>query len=305
VFVLSGAALRKKGVPQLTCTGYSPVTEGETLTCTGTLTNTPKYGVQLVCTQIIQKAPTTATEIEKYLASGVIKGIGERMAARIVEKFGENTFEVIAQAPEMLSEVRGITKARAREITEAFHAQGEQRRTMMFLQEYGISPAFAQRIYKKYGEATAQVVRENPYKLADDIDGIGFKKADAIAQRLGIAPDAPARIGAGLRYVLWEAVGNGHVYLPQLELFRKTAELLGAAEGTMLPVLLEMQMERHVYCEREAETDDTAGRGNARVFLLPYYQAELQVAQNLATLSQAVTPTRKAELRQLAERTLP
>jgi len=281
VFVLK--AETESGEEELTCTGYLPeISPGEDLLVKGKWTNNPRYGPQLSVSQAEKRTPTTAAGIEKYLASGVIKGIGAGMARRIVAAFGEHSFDVIAESPERLAEIKGITPSRAERISEQFHSQGEQRRAILLLQDYGISPAFAMRIYKKYKGLTADVLQSNPYKLADDIDGIGFKIADDIARRVGVAFDSPFRISAGLRFCLWEAAGNGHVYLPQEILISHSAQLLGveAEREVVEQALRQMQMDKLIYCERRD--------GETSVFLSHFYHAELTVARKLMDLSDDV-----------------
>jgi len=268
----------ESGEEESTCTGYiNDIVAGEEIEVSGSWVNNPKYGLQLSVTTAEKKVPTTADGIEKYLASGVIKGIGARMAKRIVEEFGEHTFEVIAESPERLSTIKGITIDRARSISEIFHSQGEQRRAVLLLQDYGISPAYATKIYKKYKAQTTAVVQHNPYRLAEDIDGIGFKLADDIARRVGIPFDSPFRVNAGILYCLWEASQNGNVFLPKDALASYAAQLLGT--GDIDQSLRQMQIDRQIYCERRGE--DTL------VFLTHFYQAELSVARKLHDLSKA------------------
>jgi exodeoxyribonuclease V alpha subunit len=270
----------------ITCTGFFPnIFEGERLHINGRLSNHPRYGWQIQVTQVQRLAPGSLAGIEKYLASGVIKGIGERTAKRIVARFGADTFDVLANEPEKLAALRGISLKMAQRFSESFHAQGEQRSAILFLQEYGISPNMAMRIYKKYKEETVELVRTNPFRLADDIDGIGFKTADGIARRMGCEPHASERISAGVRFILWEASNEGHVYLPQSELIRQTRELLGVDTSLIDNELIHMQMNRLIVREI------IQGEAEPLVFVSALYYAEGGVARQLAALSFVETKT--------------
>ena len=168
--------------------------------------------------------------MRRYLGSGLIKGIGPEFASRIVDRFGIETLEILDREPGRISEVPGIGPSRARAIRTAWSAQREVRKVMVFLQGYGVSPAFAARIYKKYGAAAIARVRENPYRLAFDVWGIGFLSADKLAAALGVARDAPSRAEAGVRHVLDDEGGNGHVFVPRPRLAQKAAALLDLPE---------------------------------------------------------------------------
>jgi len=267
----------------ITCTGHFPdLREGETVQITGNFVNNPRFGWQLAVTRAEKTAPSSVAAIEKYLGSGVIKGIGARMAKRIVAKFGTETLDILEDDPERLAEIKGITQKRALEFAESFHAQTEIRRVMIFLHEYGISPVYAKKIFKAYKDATIEIVKQNPYKLADDIDGIGFKKADAIAHRLGISRDAPERISAGLRYILWEASNDGHTYTQSDKLTAQAVEMLGAPVALIDNQMIQMQLARMIVREKDPEESN-----NALVFLSPLYYAEIAVARNLTALAAA------------------
>ena len=282
---------------ELTCTGHTfGITPGEEVQVAGSFVNNPKYGRQLAIQQLEKKIPTTLSGIEKYLGSGIIKGIGARMARRIVEAFGEDTFDVIAEAPEKLTVIKGITPARATKIAESFHDQAAQRRAVLFLQEYGISPGMAVKIFKKYKNYTVDIVKRNPYKLADDIDGIGFKIADDIARRMGIAFDEPFRISAGVRFCLWEATNNGHVYLPMPILLTNTAQILGVEKDVIENTIRQMQIDRQVYCERS----QALCNGETVIFLTNFHGAEVNVAHKLYALAEGVEESRRESLRKLA-----
>jgi len=267
----------------ITCTGHFPdLHEGESLKITGAFVNNPRYGWQLAVSRAEKAAPSTVAAIEKYLGSGVIKGIGARMAKRIVTRFGADTLDILESEPEKLAEINGITLKRAVEFSEVFHAQTEIRQVMLFLHEYGISPVYAKKIHKVYKDATIEVVRQNPYKLADDIDGIGFKKADAIAFKLGISRDAPERVSAGVRFILWEASNDGNVYIPASKLIGMAVELLGAPAQVIDNEMVRMQLARLIVREKDPENPD-----EALVFLSPLYYAEVAVARRLAALAAA------------------
>ena len=263
----------------LTCTGFFPdLFEGERLHIYGRFVNHPRYGWQMQVEQAKRLAPSSLSGIEKYLGSGVIKGIGERTAKRIVARFGVETFDVIANEPERLASMRGISLKMAHKFSEAFHAQGDQRQAILFLQEYGITPGMAMRIYKKYKDETIERVRTNPYCLADDIDGIGFKTADVIASRLGRDAHAAERISAGVRFLLWESSNEGHTYLPQGELVQQAGTLLGIDASLVENELVRMQMERLLVRE------NVLGEEEPLVFVSALYYAEGGVARQLSAL---------------------
>ena len=300
VFVLVWES--ESGEEEMICTGNLPeIIPGEDLTVTGKWVNNAKYGLQLSVTHTEKKIPTTTAGIEKYLASGVIKGIGAGLARRIVKEFGEHTFEVIAEAPDKLAIIKGITPARAQRISEIFHTQGEQRQALLMLQDYGISPVYALKIYKKYKSQTADVVRSNPYRLADDIDGIGFKIADDIARRIGVAYDDPFRISSGVRYCLWESASNGHVFLPKEVLISQASQILEVGREPIEYALRQMQIDRLIHSERPEEGYDSLSPGETAVFLSHFYHAEMSVARKLYDLSEVVPSEQKQATRQLAQ----
>ena len=286
-----------------TCTGYlaSP-SEGEMLHLTGSYVQNPRYGLQLSVSNVERSRPSSLAGIEVYLSSGVIKGIGARTAKRIVAKFGEDTFDILENEPERLAELNGISIRRALEFSESFHAQADQRRVMMFLQGHGISSGLSMQIYKRYKEETVELIQANPYRLADDIDGIGFKTADAIAHKIGIARNAPERISAGVRYTLWEAANEGHTCIPAKKLISHAAELLYAPPELIDEELVRMQMDRlimrenveHIPQHARLELDETHPTGyqdtqdtsfTTMVFLSTLYYAEAAVATKLTSLA--------------------
>lgn len=202
------------------------VSEGLPLRLRGTWVHDKKWGHQFRFSSYQILEPNTLVGIERFLGSGLIAGIGPELARRLVEKFGVDTLEIIANAPKQLTQVSGIGAARAEKIAAALATARHVQDVMVFLRGHGVSAAFAARIVKRYGNAAVRLIRENPYRLAREIWGIGFRTADAVAQKLGIARDAPARLEAGLLFALDTSAEDGHVHLPRGRLFELTAELL-------------------------------------------------------------------------------
>lgn len=273
---------------KVTCVGYtSDLNEGENIKITGSIVDNPKYGKQILVESYEKSFPTTEEGIEKYLASGFIKGIGNKIAKSIVEKFGVKTFDIIEKNPEKLSEIKGISIKRAIEIHEIFLEQAEFRRVMLFLQKYGISNIYALKIYKHYGLNTIKVVEKNPYSLSDEIFGIGFKMADNIAQKVGIEKDSPYRIKSGIKFALTQASNNaGNVYLPENELIADSIEILELEEEIIKKYISDLQIERQICVEKTK-------KGNI-VFLNYYFYAESNVAKKLLELSMAKTKYKKS-----------
>ena len=222
--------------------GASP---GETLRLTGRWIHDRKFGRQFKAESCLRVAPNTFIGIERYLASGLVRGIGGRMAKRLVQHFGLETLEVIDQQPRRLLEVEGIGKKRMQRIRDAWKEQREIQDVMVFLQSYDVSPSHAVKIFKLYGQDAVRQVKEDPYRLARDIYGIGFRSADRIARSLGIAADAPQRVEAGALRVLQQANDNGHAFLPKGRLVRQGSELLEVGEDHL-----------HGAVERLVETED-------------------------------------------------
>ena len=240
---------------ELTCVGIFPViSEGEYIEVMGSITEHALYGEQLKVTSYQVKEPEDALSMERYLGSGAIKGIGPALAARITKRFKKDTFRIIEEEPERLSEVKGISDKKAREIALQFEEKREMRNAMMFLQQYGISNNMAVKIYQEYGMRLYEVLRENPYRLAEDISGIGFKLADEIAAKAGISPDSDFRIKAGLLYMLSQASAAGHIYIPETLLLKKTAQLLLIEPETMERHLTELSLDsRIIVKEKDGE----------------------------------------------------
>ena len=222
----------------ITIVGTLPLlSAGESLLVIGEWTTHPKYGKQFKISDYRILAPATLEGIRRYLGSGLIKGIGPVTAKRIVKQFGLETLNIIENAPERLQEVEGIAHKRVEMISTAWETQKEIKDVMLFLQSHKVSINYAVKIYKQYGNQSILVVRENPYRLADDIWGIGFKTADKIAMNLGINPEATIRLKSGLKHTLSKASDNGHIYLPMLELLKDAPlEDLGAFDGKKFKV---------------------------------------------------------------------
>ena len=214
---------------------------------------------------------------ERYLGSGAIKGIGAALAARIVRRFGADTLRIVEEEPERLAEIKGISEKKAREIAAQMEEKADMRKAMMFLQKYGISLNLGAKIYQKYGDSVYSVLQENPYRLADDISGVGFKIADEIAGRIGIHTDSDYRIKSGMMYTLLQATGEGHVYLPKEELFQRSSELLGVDVSYMEKHLMDLSMERKVIQKEEGET--------VLVYPSRFYYLELNTARMLSELN--------------------
>ena len=189
------------------------ISEGELLELEGEYTEHPLYGQQFHMERFEVKVPQDALAMERYLGSGAIKGVGAALAARIVRRFGAKTFEIMEREPERLAEIKGISELKAREIAEQMEEKRELRQAMVFLQEYGISVNLAVKVYERYGQEIYRIIKENPYRLAEDIAGVGFRTADEIAKKVGIREDSDFRIRSGLLYTLLGASSEGHTCL--------------------------------------------------------------------------------------------
>jgi len=249
---------------------------GETLRLKGEWVVDNKFGEQFRVQSCLSVLPATITGIEKYLGSGMIKGIGPIMAKRIVTRFALETLDVIEESPEKLLEVEGIGSIRVERISKAWQEQKEIREVMIFLQGEGVSSTYAVKIYKEYGNKAIAVVKENPYRLALDISGIGFKTADKIAQNMGIYPGSPMRAEAGIIHVLSELVDEGHVYYPYEKLKENAGELLEVNESILDMALATLSDQRRVVIEQHPEHE--------AVYLTPLHVAETNVATRLKTL---------------------
>ena len=261
----------------VTVVGYfAYVNIGETIKIYGTWVQHPDYGKQFKMETYNTVTPSTLYGIEKYLASGLIAGIGPHTAKKMVEKFGVDTLDIIQYNPDRLSEVEGIGAKKATKIFEAFQEQKELKDIMMFLEQYDISPTYAVKIFKAYGANTIAVIKENPYKLADDIAGIGFKLADRIALSMGIPMDSEYRISAATRFCLNWFHGNGHTYAPQEELCRLTAELLGVDEEVIQENIIKLFINKNLVVE---SLEDMRA-----VYSTSFFKAESGVALRLLQL---------------------
>lgn len=263
---------------EVTCVGMLQyIGDGELIEAQGHYTEHATYGRQFQIESYEIKAPEDAMAIERYLGSGAIKGIGVALAARIVRRFKDDTFRIIEEEPERLAEIKGISEKKAREISEQVEEKRDMRKAMIFLQKYGISTTLGVKIYKEYGQNLYQIIQENPYKMADDIDGVGFRIADEIASKVGIHTDSDFRIKSGILYSLLQASQEGHVYLPREILFQRAGELLGIAPDLMEKHLMDMAVDRKVILKEEA--------GKLLVYSASYYYLELNTAKMLHDLN--------------------
>jgi exodeoxyribonuclease V alpha subunit len=268
------------GNDELTCVGNFPaISEGEYVKVEGAMTVHVLYGEQLQVSSYEICVPKDRLAVERYLGSGAIKGIGQTMAARIVRKFGDDTFRIIEREPERLAEIRGISDRMARDIHAQFKEKQGMREAMMYLQQYNISGTLAVKIYKQYGEKMRTVLEENPYQMTEDIPGVGFKTADSIAERMGISGFSPERIRAGLVYALQLAAQYGHIYLPQPELIRYCTDLLGVDAEAIGQAVSDMSAERKLIVK------SVGGEEPDQIYSSVAYFTELGVARMLRDLN--------------------
>ncbi len=261
----------------VTVVGIMPDVEiGEKIEAFGKWRTHSTYGEQLEAETYVRSLPDDMESMERYLSSGIIKGVGETLARRIVEMFKEQTFYVLDAEPERLSLVKGISQQKAAEIGEQFAAKAASREAMVYLQELGLTARMAMKIFQVFGNRTVQTVRANPYLLAERVSGIGFHKADEIAFKSGLAPDSPARIRGAIRFILIEAAGEGHTYLPETELMDRLERLIGFQGEIVEDALARAEMDGLIIQKREKDVD--------RVFLKRYYQAEMKSAKLLVEL---------------------
>lgn len=263
----------------LTCVGtFHYISEGELLKLTGEYVNHALYGVQLQVQSFEVCDPEDLLSIERYLGSGAIKGLGAALAGRIVRRFKEDTFRIIEEEPERLAEIKGISERKAREIAQQTTEKKDMRQAMIYLQKYGISTTLAAKIYQQYGNRVYRVMEENPYQMADDIGGIGFRTADEIAKKIGIHTDSDYRIRSGIFYTLLQSVGEGHIYLPETALLRRASELLEVDVPDMEKYLMDLSMERKIVVKESPD-------GGRRVYASNYYYMELNTAKMLHDLN--------------------
>jgi len=259
--------------------------EGEMIEASGTMTEHPIYGEQMLVETYEIKSPEDVTAMERYLGSGAIKGVGAALAARIVRRFKADTFRIIEEEPERLAEVKGISEKMAMAISDQMEEKKDMRQAMIFLQEYGISMNLAVKIYQEYGPRMYGIIKENPYRLADDIPGVGFKMADEIAQKVGIFTDSDYRIKAGILYTLLQAAGQGHTYLPREELVAQASELLKVSTEGIEKHLLDMQMDRKLVIKQKKTPDGSNTEPPQVVYASVYYYTELNTARMLHDLN--------------------
>ncbi|MDR1531564.1 MAG: ATP-dependent RecD-like DNA helicase [Clostridiales bacterium] len=263
---------------EIMCVGSLPgLIEGESVRLIGGYVVHGMYGRQFSVARHEKTAPADEQSIIKFLSSGIIKGVRERLAKKIVERFGKDTMSIIEETPELLSQITGISPKRAAGIGEVFHQQAEIRRVVFYLQDYGISPSLAIKIHKRYGSGVYDIVKTNPYALADDLWGVGFKTADSIAFKACIAIDSPFRIRAGIRHSLTDALNNGHVYLPLSALLSAVSELLGLDPQLIEDQLSQLQFDNAIVREKIA--------GETAVYLSQAYRAETYAANKILRLA--------------------
>ncbi len=272
----------KSGRTEITATGILPeLAIGEQIILDGTYSQHPKYGSQLKITSYQIVLPSDLLGIERFLASGLVRGIKSATAKEIVKHFKEDTFEILNDHPERLMEIKGIGKTRWKMIAESYHDTMNLRLAMVFLTSYGIPSALSAKIARRYGDETEKIIRENPYQLCTDLDGVGFQTADRIAMSLGIDPLSPFRIQAGIIYTLTEqALLNGHCYLPADETVRRACAFLHVPTALIETAIQELSISKQLVCESAAE--------GIRVYLPWYYEAEEEVARRLHDLLSAV-----------------
>lgn len=285
---------------EVTCVGvFQMISEGESLELTGEYTVHPSYGPQFKVQQYSIKEPEDIASIERYLGSGAIKGVGAALAARIVRKFKEDTFRIIEEEPERLAEIKGISERKAQEIAQQTEEKRELRQAMIFLQNYGISLSLAVKIYQTYQLDMYRIIQENPYRMAEDVTGVGFKIADEIAHRVGIHLDSDFRIRSGIMYVLQQASLEGHTYLPEELLTRRACELLGVDASGVEKHYMDMAIDRKLILKQsEAEV---------QIYASTFYYMELNVAVMLRELnvkydfSETAVEQRIRKIEQLSE----
>ena len=266
------------GDEEITCVGiFSAIAEGENIEATGDYTDHPTYGTQFKVESFEEKAPEDEEAIERYLGSGAIKGIGIAMAARIVRRFKEDTFRIIEEEPERLAEIKGISERKAMEIASQVNEKRDLRQAMIFLQQFGITMNLAVKIYNKYGQEVYGILKENPYRIADDIEGVGFKTADDIAAKAGIRTDSDFRVKSGILYTLLQASGEGHTFLPKDELTVKAAELLGIDTEIIDKNYMDLAIERKIVIKQSGE--------QTQIYAASFYYMEANAATMLKQLN--------------------
>ena len=260
------------------CVGiFRGVDNGENLEITGEYVEHPSYGFQFKASSFKVVEPDDLLSMERYLGSGAIKGVGEALAKRIVKRFGKDTFRVIEEEPERLVEVKGISERIAQQITDQMIEKREIREAFLFLQKYGITNTLAVKIYEKYGMGMYGILKENPYRLAEDIQGVGFRLADEIAEKIGIHTDSDYRIRSGILYTLLQASLEGHMFLPMRVLVRRSADLLQVPEEAIRAQIQNLHMDHKVVVKKTTDEPE--------VYAFSYYYAELNCARMLRELN--------------------
>lgn len=260
------------------CVGiFRGVDNGENLEITGEYVEHPSYGFQFKANSFKVVEPDDLLSMERYLGSGAIKGVGEALAKRIVKRFGKDTFRVIEEEPERLVEVKGISERIAQQITDQMIEKREIREAFLFLQKYGITNTLAVKIYEKYGMGMYGILKENPYRLAEDIQGVGFRLADEIAEKIGIHTDSDYRIRSGILYTLLQASVEGHMFLPMRVLMRRSADLLQVPEEAIRAQIQNLHMDHKVVVKKTTDEPE--------VYAFSYYYAELNCARMLRELN--------------------
>ena len=284
---------------ELTCVGiFSDVAEGECIEAHGEYTDHPTYGRQFAVKSFVEKAPQDELAIERYLGSGAIKGIGIALAARIVRRFKEDTFRIIEEEPERLAEVKGISQRKAMEIADQVNEKRDLRQAMIFLQQYGISTTLAVKIYNTYGQEVYSILKENPYRMADDVDGVGFRTADEIAARVGIRTDSDFRIRSGIQYALLQASNEGNTYLPMPELTQRASALLEIEPEYIEKHYMNLAMDRKIIMR---QVDDVT-----QIYASAFFYMEANTATMLKQLDATFDVPDieiEARLRQIEKRT--
>lgn len=263
---------------EVTCVGtFSDIAEGENIEAHGSYTDHPTYGRQFAVKSFEEKAPKDEMAIERYLGSGAIKGVGIALAARIVRRFKSDTFRIIEEEPERLAEVKGISERKAMEIADQVNAKRDLRQAMIFLQQYGISTTLAVKIYNTYGQEIYGILKENPYRMADDVDGVGFRTADEIASHVGIRTDSDFRIRSGIQYALLQASNEGHTYLPMPELTQRASNLLQIEPEYIEKHYMNLAMDRKIIMR---QVDDTT-----QIYASSFFYMEANTATMLKQLN--------------------
>lgn len=270
------------GEEEITCVGiFAAIAEGENIEAEGDYTAHPTYGRQFKVERFEEKAPEDEEAIERYLGSGAIKGIGLALAARIVRRFREDTFRIIEEEPERLAEIKGISERKAMEIAAQVNEKRDLRQAMIFLQQYGITMNLAVKVYAEYGADVYRIVKENPYQLADDIAGVGFRTADEIAAKVGIRTDSDFRIKSGILYTLLQASNDGHTYLPQEELTQKASELLNVAPEYIEKHYMDLAIERKIIMKQVEKEKES----QTQIYAASFYYMEANTATMLKQLN--------------------